>query len=145
MNNKKLELEIGKYYDVTLWRYDVKNKHIKLVEFNYTGDDSVLYFVNDEGHKIIIDYSAILCISESTENVKKYPEALYFKDKMLHLKDKKYCIKIMVQKNFYLVYNNCIIEGINMMEDVPHLRIFTTNDRIKYINMLFIEDIYDSE
>ena len=145
MNNKKLELEIGKYYDVTLWRYDVKNKHIKLVEFNYTGDDSVLYFVNDEGHKIIIDYSAILCISESKEKEDKYPEALYFKDKILHLKGKKYCIKIRVQKNFYLVYNDCIIEGINMMEDVPHLRIFTTNDRIKYINMLFIEDIYDSE
>ena len=145
MNNKKLELEIGKYYDVILWREDIENKHIKLVEFNYTGDDSVLYFVNDEGREIIIDYSAILCISESTENVKKYPEALYFKDKMLHLKDKKYCIKIRVQKNFYLVYNNCIIEGINMMEDVPHLRIFTTNDRIKYINMSFIEDIYDSE
>ena len=145
MNNKKLELEIGKYYDVILWREDIENKHIKLVEFNYTGDDSVLYFVNDEGREIIIDYSAILCISESKENVKKYPEALYFKDKMLHLKDKKYCIKIRVQTNFYLVYNNCIIEGINMMEDVPHLRIFTTNDRIKYINMLFIEDIYDSE
>lgn len=145
MNNKELKLETGKYYDVTLWSDDNENKHIKLVEFNYTGDDSVLYFVNDEGRKIIIDYSAILCISESTDNVKKYPEALYFKDKILHLKDKKYCIKIRVQKNFYVVYNNCIIEGINMMEDVPHLRIFTTNDRTKYINMLFIEDIYDSE
>ena len=145
MNNKELKLETGKYYDVTLWRYDVKNKHIKLVEFNYTGDDSVLYFVNDEGHKIIIDYSAILCISESKEKEDKYSEALYFKDKILHRKVKKYCVKQKIQNNFYIVYNNCSIDSIRWIEGVRHLRIKTQNDQYKCINMSFIEDIYDSE
>ena len=145
MNNKELKLEIGKYYDVTLWRYDVKNKHIKLVEFNYTGDDSVLYFINDEGREIIIDYFAILCISESKEKEDKYSEPLYFRDKILHLKVKKYCVKQRIQNNFYIVYNNCFIDSVKWIEGVPHLRITTQNDRFKCINMLFIEDIYDSE
>ena len=84
-------------------------------------------------------------IVEIKEKKEKYSEPLYFKDKMLHVKVKKYCVKQRIQKNFYKVYNNCIIDSIEWIEKVPHLRIITQNDRVKCINMLFIEDIVDSE
>ena len=83
-----------------------------------------------------------MCYKELEE---KHSAHLYFKDKMLQVKSKNYCIKERIQKNFYKVYNNCIIDSIKWIEKVPHLRIITENDRVKCINMLFIEDIYDAE
>ena len=142
---KELELETGKYYDVISSSNNNEYKRLKLIEFNYTGIDSVLYFVNNEGRKISFEYCDILDIAESKEKEEKHSAHLYFKDKMLQIKSKNYCIKERIQKNFYKVYNNCIIDSIKWIEKVPHLRIITENDRVKCINMLFIEDIYDAE
>ena len=142
---KELELETGKYYDVISSSDNNEYKRLKLIEFNYTGIDSVLYFVNNEGRKITFEYCDILDIAESKEKVEKHSAHLYFKDKMLQVKSKNYCIKERIQKNFYKVYNNCIIDSIKWIEKVPHLRIITENDRVKCINMLFIEDIDDAE
>ena len=142
---KELELETGKYYDVISSSNNNEYKRLKLIEFNYTGIDSVLYFVNNEGRKISFEYCDILDIAESKEKEEKHSAHLYFKDKMLQVKSKNYCIKERIQKNFYKVYNNCIIDSIKWIEKVPHLRIITENDRVKCINMLFIEDIYDAE
>ena len=139
------ELEVGKYYDVISNSDDNEYKRLKLIEFNYTGIDSVLYFVNNEGRKITFEYCDILDIAESKEKEEKHSAHLYFKDKMLQVKSKNYCIKERIQKNFYKVYNNCIIDSIEWIEKVPHLRIITQNDRAKCINMLFIEDIEDAE
>ena len=142
---KELELETGKYYDVISSSDNNEYKRLKLIEFNYTGIDSVLYFVNNEGRNITFEYCDILDIAESKEKEEKHSAHLYFKDKMLHVKSKNYCIKERIQKNFYKVYNNCIIDSIKWIEKVPHLRIITENDRVKCINMLFIEDIDDAE
>ena len=142
---KQLELETGKYYDVISSSDNNEYKRLKLIEFNYTGIDSVLYFVNNEGRKITFEYCDILDIAESKEKEEKHSAHLYFKDKMLQVKSKNYCIKERIQKNFYKVYNNCIIDSIKWIEKVPHLRIITENDRVKCINMLFIEDIDDAE
>ena len=142
---KELELETGKYYDVISSSDNNEYKRLKLIEFNYTGIDSVLYFVNNEGRKITFEYCDILDIAESKEKEEKHSAHLYFKDKMLQIKSKNYCIKERIQKNFYKVYNNCIIDSIKWIEKVPHLRIITENDRVKCINMLFIEDIDDAE
>ena len=142
---KELELETGKYYDVISSSDNNEYKRLKLIEFNYTGIDSVLYFVNNEGRKITFEYCDILDIAESKEKEEKHSAHLYFKDKMLQVKSKNYCIKERIQKNFYKVYNNCIIDSIEWIEKVPHLRIITQNDRVKCINMLFIEDIEDAE
>ena len=142
---KELELETGKYYDVISSSDNNEYKRLKLIEFNYTGIDSILYFVNNEGRKITFEYCDILDIAESKEKEEKHSAHLYFKDKMLQVKSKNYCIKERIQKNFYKVYNNCIIDSIKWIEKVPHLRIITENDRVKCINMLFIEDIYDAE
>ena len=142
---KELELETGKYYDVISSSDNNEYKRLKLIEFNYTGIDSVLYFVNNEGRKITFEYCDILDIAESKEKEEKHSAHLYFKDKMLQVKSKNYCIKERIQKNFYKVYNNCVIDSIKWIEKVPHLRIITENDRVKCINMLFIEDIYDAE
>ena len=142
---KELELETGKYYDVISSSDNNEYKRLKLIEFNYTGIDSVLYFVNNEGRKITFEYCDILDIAESKEKEEKHSAHLYFKDKMLQVKSKNYCIKERIQKNFYKVYNNCIIDSIEWIEKVPHLRIITENDRVKCINMLFIEDIDDAE
>ena len=142
---KELELETGKYYDVISSSDNNEYKRLKLIEFNYTGIDSILYFVNNEGRKITFEYCDILDIAESKEKEEKHSAHLYFKDKMLQIKSKNYCIKERIQKNFYKVYNNCIIDSIKWIEKVPHLRIITENDRVKCINMLFIEDIYDAE
>lgn len=139
------ELEVGKYYDVILSSDDNEYKHLKLIEFNYTGVNPVLYFVNNEGRKITFNYCDVLDIAESKEKEEKHSAHLYFKDKMLQVKSKNYCIKERIQKNFYKVYNNCIIDSIKWIEKVPHLRIITENDRVKCINMLFIEDIDDAE
>ena len=142
---KELELETGKYYDVISSSDNNEYKRLKLIEFNYTGIDSILYFVNNEGRKITFEYCDILDIAESKEKEEKHSAHLYFKDKMLQVKSKNYCIKERIQKNFYKVYNNCIIDSIKWIEKVPHLRIITENDRVKCINMLFIEDIDDAE
>ena len=142
---KELELETGKYYDVISSSDNNEYKRLKLIEFNYTGIDSLLYFVNNEGRKITFEYCDILDIAESKEKEEKHSAHLYFKDKMLQVKSKNYCIKERIQKNFYKVYNNCIIDSIKWIEKVPHLRIITENDRVKCINMLFIEDIDDAE
>ena len=139
------ELESEKYYDVTRRIDDFEYKHLKLIEMEHDLYDSLLYFVNDDGRKIILRYSDILDISESKEKVKEDSESLYFKDKLLHIKVKKYCVKERIQKNFYLSYNNCVIDGIEWIEEVPHLRVFIRNDQVKYINMLFIEDISDAK
>ena len=137
------KLECGKYYEVITSNKDYR--HLNLIEFNYTGIDYFLHFIDDEGNNIFLDYCDILDIVESEEKEEKYSEALYFKDKMLQVKVKKYCVKQRIQKNFYKVYNNCIIDSIEWIEKVPHLRIITQNDRVKCINMLFIEDIEDDE
>ena len=142
---KELELETGKYYDVISSSDNNEYKRLKLIEFNYTGIDSILYFVNNEGRKITFEYCDILDIAESKEKEEKHSAHLYFKDKMLQVKSKNYCIKERIQKNFYKVYNNCIIDSIKWIEKVPHLRIITENDRVKCINMLSIEDINDAE
>ena len=137
------KLECGKYYEVITRNKDYR--HLNLVEFDYTDIYYFLHFIDDEGNNIFLDYCDILDICESKEKKEKYSEALYFKDKMLHVKVKKYCVKQRIQKNFYKVYNNCIIDSIEWIEKVPHLRIITQNDRAKCINMLFIEDIEDAE
>ncbi len=137
------KLECGKYYEVITSNKDYR--HLNLVEFNYTGIDSFLHFIDDEGNNIFLDYCDILDICESKEKEEKHSAHLYFKDKMLQVKVKKYCVKQRIQKNFYKVYNNCIIDSIEWIEKVPHLRIITENDRVKCINMLFIEDIEDAE
>ena len=137
------KLECGKYYEVITRNKDYR--HLNLVESDYIDADYFLYFIDDEGNNIFLDYCDILDICESKEKEEKYSEALYFKDKMLHVKVKKYCVKQRIQKNFYKVYNNCIIDSIKWIEKVPHLRIITENDRVKCINMLSIEDIYDAE
>ena len=137
------KLECGKYYEVITRNKDYR--HLNLVEFNYTGIDSFIHFIDDEGNKLVFNYSDILDIVESEEKKEKYSEPLYFKDKMLQVKVKKYCVKQRIQKNFYKVYNNCVIDSIEWIEKVPHLRIITQNDRVKCINMLFIEDIEDAE
>lgn len=137
------KLECGKYYEVITSNKDYR--HLNLVEFNYTGIDSFLHFIDDEGNNIFLNYCDILDIVESEEKKEKYSESLYFKDKMLQVKVKKYCVKQRIQKNFYKVYNNCIIDSIEWIEKVPHLRIITQNDQEKCINMLFIEDIEDDE
>ena len=137
------KLECGKYYEVITRNKDYR--HLNLVEFDYIDIDYFLHFIDDEGNNIFLDYCEILDICESKEKKEKYSEALYFKDKMLHVKIKKYCVKQRIQKNFYKVYNNCIIDSIEWIEKVPHLRIITQNDRVKCINMLFIEDIEDAE
>ena len=41
---KELELETGKYYDVISSSDNNEYKRLKLIEFNYTGIDSVLLF-----------------------------------------------------------------------------------------------------
>lgn len=137
------KLECGKYYEVITRNKDYR--HLNLVESDYIDADYFLHFIDDEGNNIFLDYCDILDICESKEKEEKYSEALYFKDKMLHVKVKKYCVKQRIQKNFYKVYNNCIIDSIEWIEKVPHLRIITQNDRAKCINMLFIEDIEDAE
>ena len=137
------KLECGKYYEVITRNKDYR--HLNLAEFDYIDADYFLHFIDDEGNNIFLDYCDILDICESKEKEEKYSEALYFKDKMLRVKVKKYCVKQRIQKNFYKVYNNCIIDSIKWIEGVPHLRITTENDRFKCINMAFIEDIYDSE
>ena len=139
------QLERGKFYDVTRRSDDFKYTHLKLIEVQYRDIGSVLYFANNEGRKIVICYDEILDICESKLKEEQYSETLYFKDKLIYIKDKKYCIKEMIQKNFYLAYNNCVINGIEWIEEVPHLRVFIRNDQVKYINMLFIEDISDAE
>lgn len=141
------ELKSEKYYDVVRRSDDLEYKHLKLIEMKHDLYDSVLYFIKDDGHKIIFQYSDILAISESKEKEKEepYSESLYFKDKMIHIKVKKYCVKERIQKNFYLAYNNCVVDGIEWIENVPHLRVFTRNDQVKYINMLLVEDIKDAE
>ena len=137
------KLECGKYYEVITRNKDYR--HLNLVEFNYTGIDYFLHFIDDECNNIFLDYCDILDIVESEEEKEKYSEPLYFKDKMLEVKVKKYRVKQRIQKNFYKVYNNCIIDSIEWIEKVPHLRIITQDDKTKCINMLFIEDIEDAE
>ena len=137
------KLECGKYYEVITRNKDYR--HLNLVEFDYTDIYYFLHFIDDGGNNIFLDYRDILDICESKEKEEKYSEALYFKDKMLRVKVKKYCVKQRIQKNFYKVYNNCIIDSIEWIKKVPHLRIITQNDRVKFINMLFIEDIEDAE
>ena len=138
---KELELETGKYYDVISSSDNNEYKRLKLIEFNYTGIDSILYFVNNEGRKITFEYCDILDIVESKEKVERYPESLYFKDKLINFKVDKYWIKTRIQKNFCLAYNDCIIDGVEWSDEVPHLRIITQNNQTGYINMTDIEDI----
>ena len=145
LNYFNQQLERGKFYNVTRRSDDFKYTHIKLVEVQYREIGPVLYFVNNEGRKIVICYDEILDICESNLKEEQYSETLYFKDKLIYIKDKKYCIKEMIQKNFYLAYNSCIIDGIEWIEEVPHLRVFIRNNQVKYINMLFIEDISDAK
>lgn len=135
------ELEVGKYYDVISSSDANKYKHLKLIEFNYTGINPVLYFVNNEGRKITFHYCDILDISESKEKVEKYSESLYFKDKLINIKSKKYCVIEKIQTNFSLSYNNCIIDGIEWIDEVPHLRIIIENNQTAYIDMVDVEDI----
>ena len=141
------EIKSGKYYDVKRRSDDLEYKHLKLIEMKHDLYDYALYFINDEGRKIAIHYSDILGISESKDKEKEepYSESLYFKDKMIHIKVKKYCVKERIQKNFYLAYNNCVVDGIEWIENVPHLRLLTGNDQVKYVDMSFIEDIKDVE
>ena len=138
---KELELETGKYYDVISSSDNNEYKRLKLIEFNYTGIDSVLYFVNNEGRKITFEYCDILDIAESKEKVERYPESLYFKDKLINFKVDKYWIKTRIQKNFCLAYNDCIIDGVEWIDEVPHLRIITQNNQTGYIDMADVEDI----
>ena len=138
------ELEVGKYYDVISSSDDNEYKHLKLIEFNYTSINPVLYFVNNEGRKITFHYCDILDICESVEKEEKeekYSESLYFKDKLIHIKVKKYCVIEKIQTNFSLSYNNCIIDGIEWIDEVPHLRIIIENNQICYIDMADVEDI----
>ena len=137
------KLECGKYYEVITRNKDYR--HLNLVESDYIDADYFLHFIDDEGNNIFLDYCDILDICESKEKEEKYSEALYFKDKMLRVKVKKYCVRQRIQKNFYKVYNNCIIDSIEWIKKAPHLRIITQNGRAKCINMLFIEDIDDAE
>ena len=138
---KELELETGKYYDVISSSDNNEYKRLKLIEFNYTGINPVLYFVNDEGRKITFNYCDILDIVESKEKVEKYSESLYFKDKLINIKSKKYCVIKKIQTNFSLSYNNCIIDGIEWIDEVPHLRIIIKNNQTAYIDMSDVEDI----
>ena len=136
---------VHKGHIISLYKDTLRTPEGKIVEFDYIDADYFLHFIDDEGNNIFLDYCDILDICESKEKKEKYSEALYFKDKMLHVKIKKYCVKQRIQKNFYKVYNNCIIDSIEWIKKVPHLRIITQNDRVKCINMLFIEDIEDAE
>ena len=135
------ELEVGKYYDVISSSDDNKYKHLKLVEFNYTGINPVLYFVNNKGRKINFNYCNILDIVESKEKIERCPESLYFKDKLINIKSNKYCVIEKIQTNFSLSYNDCIIDGVEWIDEVPHLRIITQNNQTCYIDMADVEDI----
>ena len=135
------ELEVGKYYDVISSSDDNKYKHLKLIEFNYTGINPVLYFVNNKGRKITFNYCNILDIVESKEKIERCPESLYFKDKLINIKSNKYCVIEKIQTNFSLAYNDCIIDGVEWIDEVPHLRIITQNNQTCYIDMADVEDI----
>ena len=70
------KLECGKYYEVITSNKDYR--HLNLVEFNYTGIDSFLHFIDDEGNKIFLNYSDILDIVESEEKKRETFSASIF-------------------------------------------------------------------
>lgn len=70
------KLECGKYYEVITSNKDYR--HLNLVEFNYTGFDSFLHFIDDEGNNIFLDYCDILDIVESEEKKREIFRASIF-------------------------------------------------------------------
>ena len=72
------ELKIGKHYDIKKRSDDFEYKHIKLVEMHHIGVDTALYFVNDEGHEIVLYYCEILDIRESKPKFKELEKGKYY-------------------------------------------------------------------
>ena len=140
------ELKNGKYYDVVRKSDDKVYKHLNLIEFNYTGIDSILHFVNDEGINVLLDYYDILDICESKKKESKKKESkeyqceIYFKNNRLY-PEFKYDIYESLDGVINLVHRNTKIDGIDYSENGPYLRIFVNKDQKAYIKIKNIEKI----
>lgn len=136
---KELELKKGRYYDVITSSNDYK--HLNLVEFNYTGIDSFLHFIDDEGNNILLDYCDILDICESKEKESKpYKFEIYFNGKQLY-PDFKYDIYEELDGGISIIHRNTIIDGITYKEEGEYLRLFTNTDECSYIRIKNIKKI----
>ena len=136
---EELELEKGRYYDIV--SDDKDYKHLNLVEFNYTGIDSFLHFIDDEGNDILLDYSDILDICESKEKESKpYKMEIYFDGKQLY-PDFKYDIYEELDGGISIIHRNTIIDGIIYKEEGEYLRVFTNTDEYNYIRIKNIKKI----
>ena len=136
---KELELKKGRYYDVITSSNDYK--HLNLIEFNYTGIDSFLHFINDEGNNILLDYCEILDICESKEKESKpYKFEIYFNGKQLY-PDFKYDIYEELDGGISIIHRNTIIDGITYKEEGEYLRVFTYTDEYFYIRIKNIKKI----
>ena len=139
---KELELETGKYYDVISSSDNNEYKRLKLIEFNYTGIDSVLYFVNNEGRKISFEYCDILDIAESKEKIesKPYKYEIYFNGERLY-PDFKYNIYEQFYGSISVIHRNSIIDGVTYREEGEYLRVLTNTDECNYIKIKNIKNI----
>ena len=136
---KELELEKGKYYDIV--SDDKDYKHLNLVEFNYTGIDSFLHFIDDEGNNILLDYCDILDICESKEKESKpYKFEIYFNGKQLY-PDFKYDIYESLDGVIDLVHRNTKLDGVGYSKNGPYLRVLINNGETAYIKIKNIKKI----
>ena len=135
------ELKIGKYYDMKRRSCDFEYKHIKLVEMHHIGVDTVLYFINDEGHEIVLYYCEILDICESKEKENKpYKFEIYFNGKQLY-PDFKYDIYEELDGGISIIHRNVIIDGVCYLEEGEYLNILVNEDENNYIKIKNIKKI----
>ena len=136
---KELELEKGKYYEVIT--SDKDYKHLNLVEFNYTGIDSFLHFIDDEGNNILLDYCEILDICESKEKESKpYKFEIYFNDNQLY-PDFKYDIYEELDGGISIIHRNAIIDGICYREESEYLSVLVNDYKNTYVKIKNIKKI----
>ena len=136
---KKLELKKGRYYDVMTSNKDYK--HLNLVESNYTGIDSFLHFIDDEGNNILLDYCEILDIFESEEKESKpYKYEIYFNDNQLY-PDFKYDIYEELDGGISIIHRNAIIDGVCYREESEYLSILINDYKNTYVKIKNIKKI----
>ena len=133
------KLKSGKYYEVIT--SDKDYKHLNLVESNYTGIDSFLHFIDDEGNNILLDYCEILDICESKEKESKpYKFEIYFNGKQLY-PDFKYDIYEELDGGISIIHRNAIIDGVCYREESEYLSILINEDENNYIKIKNIKKI----
>lgn len=134
-----LDKDLDKYYDVTM----------KKLTFTYEGHD--LYIVtrrkreNNQKEDQNIEPIRREIKYEDTQGYVHQTKTLYFKKKMIYTQIKKYNVWERLQTNFCLCRHNCIINGVEYIQNIPYLIVTLEDGQVTYIDMLAVEAIEDAE